>query len=121
MSFPQIFQTKRDAGGAWLDTLPVSNNTYSVELDAATAVSFLIPGIVANWAVRFNVGFTSVVWMSADGNDAAGPAGDTIALTNSTLLVPGRMYYIPANTEISLLSPDADTIVGIELYAINQI
>jgi hypothetical protein len=120
MAFPQIFQTKRDAGGAWLDTLPVSNNMHTVTLDAATAASVVTPGSVSNWAVRFNMLSTAVIWMSTTAT-AAVPAGATLASSGSTLLIPGRMYYIPSGTTISVISPNATTYLGIEMYAINEL
>lgn len=97
---------------------PVSaTDKYKVNLAAATAASITVPSNKQTWIAVFSYMPGSTVWVDFSGATAAGPATGSFVTTTSELLPASRT--VEKGSTISVISADANTQVGVSLYAIS--
>lgn len=104
----------RDLSGAPTFGLPVTTVKKSVTLVTSTATAFTVPTYGKNWNVLFSRSSGGDIWVSFDGNDAAGPAGGSFADTNSELNPSDRR--VASGTTVSVITSGTDVKVGVTMY-----
>ena len=95
----------------------VATDKYSATLTNGAATSITVPSNHQVWIAVFSYQPGSTVWVDFSGATAAIPVGATLASTTSELN-PGARTVL-AGSQISVITDNATTDMGISLYAVS--
>jgi hypothetical protein len=105
----------RDEQGLNTYARPSSTNMYSTTLTAATEATVTVPSNFQNWIAYFSYEAAKNVWVAINAT-AAVPAGATLVASNSALNPESKV--VKEGDVIHIITADATTDVGIELYPV---
>lgn len=125
MSTPLFFGRDAQAYNAYAPN--PSTNIFSAKLTVGAAASITLPTNSKRWVVAFSYTGGSEVWVDFTGATAANPTLGTFGATTScrnpgTRLVPSTKINtsgVEVPTTISLITPDANAYVSVELWSVD--
>lgn len=115
MSTPLIFGRDVQGYNAYAPT--PSTNMYSATITNGTPASITVPTSSATWVVTFSYQPGTNVWVDFTGATAAIPVGATLLATTSMRNPAARTVL--SGTNISIITDNTSSDVGIEMYAIS--